>query len=37
MADTLGIRLKPEVVPLSNLQGYLAPYLLSPHRVFTKA
>ncbi len=30
MADTLGIRLKPEVLPLSNLAGYLPPYWLSP-------
>ncbi len=36
MADALGINLKPEVLPLSNLQGYLPPFLLAPHRVFTK-
>ncbi|MBT3273290.1 MAG: hypothetical protein HN368_09060 [Spirochaetales bacterium] len=30
MRDTLGITLKPEVLPLSNLQGYLAPFLLAP-------
>lgn len=30
MADELGIRLKPEVLPFSNLAGWLAPYLLSP-------
>ena len=29
MAGTLGIRLKPEVLPLSNLAGYLPPYWLS--------
>ncbi len=33
MADGLGIRLKPEVLPLSNLQGYLPPFILSPGRV----
>ncbi len=31
MADMLGIRLKPEVLPLSNLAGYLPPLWLSPH------
>ena len=36
MADVLGIRLKPEVLPFSNLQGYLAPFVLSPRRVFAK-
>jgi hypothetical protein len=30
MADVLGIRLKPEVLPLSNLAGYLPPLWLSP-------
>jgi hypothetical protein len=34
MADVLGIRLKPEVLPLSNLQGYLAPFVLSPRAAF---
>jgi hypothetical protein len=29
MAARLGIRLKPEVLPLSNLAGYLPPYWLS--------
>lgn len=37
MADALGIRLKPEVLPFSNLQGYLAPFILAPTRVFTEA
>jgi hypothetical protein len=37
MGDVLGIRLKPEVLPLSNLAGALAPYLLSPGRIFSKA
>ena len=30
MAGTLGISLKPEVLPFSNIPGYLPPYLLSP-------
>ena len=30
MAGQLGIRLKPEVLPLSNLAGYLPPYWLAP-------
>ncbi|HET7717725.1 MAG TPA: aminopeptidase P family N-terminal domain-containing protein [Bauldia sp.] len=30
MADVLGIRPKPEVLPFSNLAGYLPPFLLSP-------
>ena len=30
LASTLGIRLKPEVLPLSNLAGYLPPFWLSP-------
>jgi Xaa-Pro aminopeptidase len=30
MADAFGIRLKPEVLPLSNLAGYLPPLWLSP-------
>ncbi len=36
MADTLGIRLKPETLPLSNLCGQLAPFLLRPDQVLTK-
>ena len=28
--------LKPEVLPFSNLQGYLPPFILSPRRVFAK-
>jgi hypothetical protein len=31
MAEVLGISLKPEVLPLSNLAGYLPPFWLSPH------
>ena len=30
MADQLGIRLRPEVLPLSSLAGYLPPYWLAP-------
>jgi len=37
MMSELGIRLKPEVLPFSNLQGYLPPFLLSPQMVFAKA
>jgi hypothetical protein len=36
MAEVLGIRLKPEVLPLSNLQGYLAPFVLSPRKAFVR-
>ncbi|MBN1121908.1 MAG: hypothetical protein JXJ17_12575 [Anaerolineae bacterium] len=32
METVLGIRLKPEVLPFSNIPAYLPPYLLSPHR-----
>lgn len=31
MIDTLGIRLKPEVLPLSNIAAWLPPFWLSPH------
>jgi hypothetical protein len=37
MADVLGIRLKPEVLPLSNLAGAMPPYWLSPNRIVSKA
>jgi len=30
MMDTLGIRLKPEVLPLSNLAAWLPPFWMSP-------
>lgn len=36
MADTLGIRLKPETLPLSNLCGILAPFFLRPGNVLTR-
>jgi hypothetical protein len=30
MAEVLGIRLRPEVLPMSDLAGYLPPFWLSP-------
>ena len=36
MRDMLNIHLKPEVLPMSNLAGYFAPFLLSPSHVFTR-
>ncbi len=32
MIDTLGIRLRPEVLPFSNIPAYLPPFLLAPRR-----
>jgi hypothetical protein len=32
MEDELGIALKPEVLPFSNIPAYLPPYLLAPNR-----
>jgi Xaa-Pro aminopeptidase len=37
MGDVLGIRLKPEVLPLSNLAAALPPYWLAPGRILAKA
>lgn len=37
MADALGIDLHPDVLPLSNIPGYLAPFLLRPGRAMTVA
>jgi hypothetical protein len=37
MADQLGIELHPDVLPFSNIPGYLAPFLLSPERAMTVA
>ena len=37
MLDVLGIRLRPEVLPLSNIAGALAPYLLRPDRILSQA
>jgi len=31
MQEGLGIRLKPEVLPFSNIPAYLPPFLLAPH------
>jgi hypothetical protein len=36
MAEVLGIRLKPEALPFSNLQGYLAPFVLDARRAFVQ-
>ncbi|MEO6396033.1 MAG: aminopeptidase P family N-terminal domain-containing protein [Devosia sp.] len=33
MQDVLGIRLKAEILPLSNLAGALSPFLLAPRRM----
>ena len=35
MAEALGITLKPEVLPFSNIPAYLPPFLLRPTRVMT--
>jgi len=35
MAEVIGIKLKPEVLPFSNIPAYLPPYMLSPGRVLT--
>lgn len=34
MADKLHIQLKPEALPMSNLAGYFAPFMLAPENVF---
>ena len=36
IADSLGITLRPEVLPLSNLAGYLPPFWLSPHQAMRR-
>jgi len=36
MADVLGVRLKPEVLPLSNLAAAYPPFLLAPNRLLAK-
>jgi hypothetical protein len=33
MEEEIGIRLKPEVLPFSNIPAYLPPYMLSPGQV----
>lgn len=37
MQNTLGIKLKPEVLPFSNLSAHLTPFLLSPALALCKA
>ena len=37
MANALGIELHPDVLPFSNLPGYLPPFLLRPDRAMTVA
>jgi hypothetical protein len=37
MEEVLGIRLKPEVLPFSNIPGYLPPFWLSPRRAMVAA
>jgi hypothetical protein len=37
MRDALGIPLKPEVLPFSNIPGYLPPFWLSPNRAMRVA
>jgi hypothetical protein len=37
MQDVLGIRLKPEVLPFSNIPAYLPPFLLAPRKVLALA
>ncbi len=37
MADALGIRLHPDVLPFSNIPAYLPPYLLRPGMAMTVA
>jgi hypothetical protein len=37
MADDLGIRMKPEVLPFSNLAGWLPAYLLNPSLAISRA
>ncbi len=35
MADALGLRLHPDVLPFSNIPGHLSPFLLAPGRAMT--
>jgi hypothetical protein len=37
MADVLGIRLKPEVLPMSNLAGAMPPFWLNPDVIVSRA
>jgi Metallopeptidase family M24 len=36
MGSALGIRLKPEVLPFSNMPGYLTPFWLAPERAMVR-
>ncbi|HEY6539903.1 MAG TPA: aminopeptidase P family N-terminal domain-containing protein, partial [Ktedonobacteraceae bacterium] len=36
MQDVLGIQLKPEVLPFSNIPAYLPPFWLAPHRAMRR-
>lgn len=36
MSKSLGIHLKPEVLPFSNIPAYLPPFVLNPRRVLVK-
>jgi hypothetical protein len=36
MSEVIGIQLKPEVLPFSNIPAYLPPFVLSPGRVLVK-
>jgi hypothetical protein len=35
MSDVLGIKLKPETLPFSNIPAYLPPYLLAPQQILS--
>jgi hypothetical protein len=37
MAEALGLKLHPDVLPLSNIPAYLPPFVLAPDRVLTLA
>ncbi len=37
MGEALGIRLKPEVLPFSNIPAYLPPFVLAPGRAMRMA
>lgn len=37
MGDVLGIRLKPEILPFSNLAAAMPPYWLNPNLIFSRA
>jgi hypothetical protein len=37
MARELGIELKPEILPFSNIAAWLPPFWMSPHLAMTRA